>query len=308
MALPALPITWELDGFSFNTGVDIDTGYSAIVKTSRGWRDGAPSRPQLDDRPTSDGAYRSPNYLGPRVIELDGIAQCTRRDERELLGDVLAGLCVGPDDQFDLVCHERTRSLRASVERQGTVSVVDQPDGFTVAFNIQLIANDPRKFSTTVKTDVTAIAQAALGGVQWDGPAVPATGTQWNGPAVPTTGVVWQDSSGVSGIISLDNAGTASTPVQFTITAPVAGTLPMPSITDITNSHTITYGGTLIPGDELFIDTATGLVLLNGSQNAAPLTQSQFFEIPKRSTIQVQFSANGPADTAQLSAAWSDAY
>jgi hypothetical protein len=312
MALPALPVTWELDGFSFNTGASTDpvtgVGYSAIVKTTRGWRDGAPSRPQLTDRPTSDGAYRSPNYLSPRVIELDGIAQVSSKADRELLGDLLAGLCSGPDSQFDLICGERTRSLRAAVERQGTVSVIDQPDGFTVAFNIQVVANDPRKFSTQVKTDVTAIAQAALNGVEWDGPAVPATGAMWNGPASPVTGLVWQASSGVSGIISLDNAGTASTPAQFTITAPATGTLIMPSITDITNGHIITYGGTLIPGDVLTIDTATGLVLLNGSQNAAPMTSAAFFEIPRRSTIQVQFSANGPADTAQLSAVWSDAF
>jgi hypothetical protein len=307
MALPALATTWEIDGVSLNTGLDIDTGFSYVVQKSKGWRDGPPSRPQLDDRPTSPGAYRSPNYYGPRVIELEGIAQATYKDERELLSDTLAGLCADPDNQFQLVCHERTRSLYAWVERLSSASVIDQPDGFTVAFNLQFVATDPRKFSTTVKTDQTAIAQAALLGVEWDGPAVPTTGTQWGGPTSPITGVVWQASSGVSGIMALDNEGTASAPIQFTITAPVTGTLIQPSITDITNGNALVYSGTLVPGDVLTIDTATGLMLLNGSAAGGQLV-GDLFEIPRRSTIQVQFAANGPADTAQLAAVWADAF
>lgn len=308
MNLPALATTWELDGIAFSTGAPDDAGHSYLVKSTKGWRSSAPARPQLSVRPTSAGAYRSPNYFGPRIIELDGIAQAPNKQLREDLADRLSGLCYDPDAQFLLTCHERTRSLTALVERQDEISVIDLPDGFTVSFNILLVATDPRKFSAQVKTASTAIAQSALGGVQWDGPAIPATGTLWNGPAVPITGLVWQDSSGVSGIVSLDNAGNAPTPVQFTITAPVTGTLIMPTITDITNGHVITYGGTLVPGDQLFIDTATGLVLLNGAAAGGQLTRADLFEIPRKSTIQVQFSANGPADTAQLAAAWADAY
>ena len=306
MALPALATTWEIDGFSFNTGADAD-GFSAVVKTTKGWRGSPPSRPQVTSRPTSSGAYRSPNYYGSRVIELDGIAQAPSRDLREILAERLAGLCADPDLQFQLTCNERTRSLFTYVERQTDIDVTDLSDGFTVSFNIQVIATDPRKFSMLVKSAHAFIAQAALGGVQWDGPAVPTTGTQWNGPASPITGLVWQDSSGVSGIMALDNDGTASAPIQFTITAPVTGTLPQPSITDITNSHALTYTGTLVPGDVMTIDTATGLVLVNGVAAAGQLI-GDLFEIPRLSTIQVQFAANGPADTAQLSAVWSDSF
>lgn len=307
MTFPTLPTTWELDGLSFNTGPDDNLGFAYLATKVRGWRGSPPSRPQVTPRPTSSGAYRSSNYYGPRVVELDGIAQAPTRDLREILSDGLAGLCADPDLQFQLTCHERTRSLYAYVERQGDIDVTDLPDGFTVSFNLQLIATDPRKFSTQVKTAQTSIAQAALEGVQWDGPAVPTTGTQWNGPAVPTTGVVWQASSGISGIVALDNAGTASAPIQFTVTAPLTGTLPQPSITDITNGHALTYTGTLVPGDMMTIDTATGLVLVNGVAAGGQLI-GDLFEIPRLSTIQVQFAASGPADTAQLSAVWSDAY
>lgn len=306
MPFPTLPTTWELDGLFINTGPDGGLGFAYLADV-KGWRGSPPSRPQVTNRPTSSGAYRSSNYYAPRIVEFDGVAQAPTRDLREIMSDGLAGLCADPDLQYQLVCNERTRSLYTYVERQGTIDVVDLPDGFTVRFNFQLIATDPRKFSTLVKSASTSIAQAALEGVQWDGPAVPTTGTQWNGPAVPITGVVWQASSGISGIMALDNEGTASAPIQFTITAPATGTLVQPSITDITNGHALTYTGTLIPGDVLTVDTATGLVLLNGVAAGGQMI-GDLFEIPRLSTIQVQFAAAGPADTAQLSAVWSDAY
>lgn len=305
MALPVLGTTWELDGFSFNTGAD-DDGFSAIVKTARGWRDGPPGRPQLSERPTSSGSYRSPNYLGPKVVELDGIAQAPSRNARELLADVLAGLCFGPDDQFQLICHERTRSLYAYVERQGAPSITDLPDGYTVAFNLQLIAADPRRFSLLGKGDSTTLAQADVGGTQWNGPA--GLGVEWNGPAVPVTGTVWQNSSSTSGFLTLDNAGTAPTPVLFTITAAASGTTPMPTITRLDTGEAMIYGGTLVPGDVLTIDTGTGHALLNGNEVGALFTRYQIFEVPKRTAISVQFTASGPADTAQLLAQWADAY
>jgi hypothetical protein len=306
MALPALPTSWELDGVELNAGADGD-GFSYLVKTTRGWRDGAPGNPQLTPRPTSPGAFRSPNYTRPRVIELSGIAQSPTKDLREVLSDTIAGLCLGPDDQFDLICHERTRSLHALVERQGDISVVDMPDGFTVEFNIQLVANDPRKYSTQVKSGQTTLAQTAVQGVVWNGPAG-TTGVEWDGPAVPATGTVWQASSGSSGFISLDNDGTAPTPILFTITGPVTGSIPMPAITNVETGEALIYGGTMAAGDVMTIDTGTGLALLNGNEVGALFTRYQLFEIAKRSTTTVQFTASGPADTASLLAQWSDAY
>jgi hypothetical protein len=306
MVLPTLPTTWEIDGVSLNTGADAD-GFSYIVKSAKGWRDGAPARPQLTNRPTASGAYRSSNYSSSRVYELDGIAQSPTKDSRELLADIIAGLCLGPDDQFQLICHERTRSLYAWVERSGDIVVTDLPDGFTVAFNVQLVATDSRKYSLQTKSGQTTLAQTNVEGVYWNGPAG-STGVEWNGPASPITGTVWQASSGSSGFITIDNDGTAPTPVLFTITAPSSGTLPQPTVTNTITGETITYGGTMVTGDVMTIDTGTGLALLNGNDVGALFTKFQLFEVPKRSTIAVQFTAAGPADTASLLAQWSDAY
>lgn len=297
--------TWSLDGVSFNTGPDA-RGFAYLVSKASGWSGSAPPRPDLTDRPSASGSYRASNYNGPKVVELDGVAECLEWADRDALSDSLAGLCGDPDTLYPLIRTERTRTLSLMVERLGKIEVTEFPDGFTVGFNIQLVASEPRRFSTELKAASTSIAQAALQGVQWDG-TLGTTGSEWDGPGTPITGVVWQAASGTSGFLDIDNAGTSPTPVLFTITAPSSGTLIMPTISD-TRGNVLTYSGTLVPGDVLTIDTATGLCLLNGNSVGGLFSRSDFFEIPPRTTLSVQFSASGPADTASLLAQWRNAY
>jgi hypothetical protein len=305
-ALPALTTQWTLDGVSFNTGADA-RGFSYLVKNAKGWAGSPPARPDLNNRPAGAGAYRASNYDGPRVIELDGIAQCNSRADLELLEDTIAGLCRAPNVLYPLVKKEYGRTLTLNVERNAANDVIPMPDGVTVSFNLFLVAPEPRKFTTTKQGASAGIAQGASLGIAWNG-AAGTTGPEWDGPALPITGTVWEASSGVSGTMAMTNAGTANTPILFTITAPSTGTLPLPTITDTNRGNMITYGGTMVPGDRMTIDTATGLCLLNGQSVGGLFSRADFFEIPARGSLNVQFSAGGPADTATLTASWSNAY
>lgn len=308
MSLPAMTVNyWTLDGVSLGTGED-DNGFSYLVQKSRGWVDGPEPRPEFIDRPSADGSYRSSNYNRSRVIELSGIAQCRTRRDRDRLADSLSGLCRNKDGRYPLVRYEYERTLYCTVERTQRVEVVELPDGVTLTWNLQVTAVDPRKYSAVERTATTGISQAALDGVLWDGPATPITGTLWDGAALPITGLVWQASSGVSGVVDLINEGTELTPVVFTITAPPAGTLVMPTITDTVRGFVLTYGGTMAAGSVLTIDTRTGVCTLDGVPVGGLMTRSDFFELPGRTTIPVQFSAAGPADGATLLATWYDAY
>lgn len=311
MSVPTLPAfsvnTWTLDGVSFNSGQDAN-GFAFLILKSTGWKGSAPRRPDLTDRPDAPGSFRGPNYTGSRVVELEGIAMCPSADTRDALADKLEGLCSGANPLYSLVRNERARSLRLGVEIQGRIAVTELPDGCALAFNIQLVASDPRKFSTTVKTAQTNIAQPPLDGVLWNGTTPGTTGTEWNGPSSPITGVVWQASAGVSGLLTLDNAGNANTPVLFRIDGPSSGTLAQPTIVNTNTGDVLAYSGTLIPGDVLLIDTGTGNVTLNGNSGAGQMSRADFFEIPPHSSIVVQFSGALPAATALLTATWSDAF
>jgi len=305
--LPAVGDSWDLDGFSFNTGAD-DRGYSLLVKTAKGWDDGRPARPRLTDRPNGDGSYRSPNYRGPKVIELAGIAQAGSRADREQLKRRLNAVCADPNALYALSKTTAVDTLTAYVELADAPAVTDLPDGLTLTFNLQFVAPDGRRYSTTLKSALAMLAQAGAEGVYWNGPAPGSTGVEWNGPGPATTGTVYQASSSTGSTIALDNDGTAPAPILFTIAAPSAGTMPTPTITRIDTGETMAYTGTLRPGDLLTVNTGTGLALLNGIPVRGGFGRFEPFEIPKDTAIAVQFSAGGPADTATMLAQWSDAY
>lgn len=306
-SLVAIGDTWDLDGLSFNSGVD-GNGYSFLVKSSKGWDSSLPPRPRLTDRPNGNGSYRASNYRGPRVVELDGIARAGSKLARESLMNALSGICLDPKTLYQLTKTTRAHVLTLFTELADVVSVVPYPDGLSCSFNIQLVAADGRKYSNSLKSALAMLAQASVQGVQWDGPGPGITGTQWGGPGPAITGVVWQASSATGSTIGLDNDGTAATPVLFTITAPSSGTMPTPTITRLDTGETIAYSGTMIPGDVLTINTGTGLALLNGQPVRGLFSRFELFEIAPHSATAAQFSAGGPADTATLLAQWSDAY
>jgi hypothetical protein len=309
VSFPAFSVnTWSLDGVSFNTGPD-GFGHSFLVKSTKGWKGSAPARPDQTLRPNANGAYRGPNYTAPRVVELDGVAQCSTRADRDALCDRLEGLCVDPDALYDLVRNEYSRSLKCRVERQSRIDVTELPDGVTVSFNIQVVASDPRKFSTTQQFAQTTLAQDPADGVLWNGPAPGTSGTEWQGPASdPNTGLVYQSTAGSPGIMVITNNGTASTPVRFTITTPPGQSMLMPQLIVAATGDTISYNGTMAAGSTLTVDTGTGLVLLNGATGSGQLARADFFEVPPKTTYIVQFTAGGPAPGAIASAVWSDAY
>lgn len=305
--LVAIGDSWELDGLSFNTGAD-GNGFSFLVKTSHGWDSGLPARPRLTERPNGSGSYRGANYRGSRVVELVGLAAARSRAEREDLMAALAGVCLDAYTLYPLTKTTSARELTLYTELASEPDITPLPDGRHCLFSIQLVATDGRKYATQLKSAQAMLAQASVEGVYWNGPGPATTGTEWNGPAVPITGTVWQASSGTGSTIALDNGGTAPTPILFTFTAPVAATLITPTVTNNDTGETMAYSGTLRAGEILTINTGTGLALLNGTPVRGLFSRFEPFEIPPRSTIAVQFSAGGPADTATMLAQWSDAY
>lgn len=305
MSLPAIGDTWELDGFQFNAGEFGDRGFSAVASVS-GWDDSLPPRPQLTPRPNGPGAYRGANYRGPMVVGIKGLAKAPSRVDREDLVAALRALCPDAQTLYPLTNVNSARTLTAFVELADTAHVTRLPDGLHVTFDIQAVAVDGRKYSTELQSAQAMLAQAGAEGVYWNGPAG-STGVEWNGPA-GTTGTVYQATSSTSSVIALDNDGFAPTPILFTITAPTTGTMSTPTITNNDTGEVIAYSGTLRTGDVLIINTGTGLALLNGVPVRGLFSRFEPFEVPARSSIAVQFSAGGPADTATLLAQWSDAY
>lgn len=302
--LPVLPVWWELDGTSWNTGPDA-AGNRLLVERATGWTSSAPPRPSVQPRPTASGAYRGPNYRGPKIVELAGKAEAVTPQARETLADQIAALCLDPDTLYPLTRHEHARTLTMWVQLNDVVSVVERPDGLTLDVNVQVIAADPTKYSPANASQSTGIAMAAEGGIAWNGSPSVTGGVEWNGSPTVTGGLIYQDGAGDSGTIVLANTGTAWAPITFTITPESSVT--NPSIANVDTGERITYGGVVT--SVLTINTGTGRTELAGGLNVGgALTSADFFLVPPRSSIRVVFSAAAGSGAAALLAVNSNAF
>lgn len=291
MSIRPTPTTGTLDGLSFGTGVDVD-GYSLAVQQWNGWRDSAPGAAQIENKTQDDGAYRGPNYVGAKRMTLVGVGHSTSALKLELLLDKISGILQGSGSTFPLVRNELTRTLTIWVEKDGAIQTRERPDGHHCYFSIPLVAKDPFKYTADNLTQSTQIASAPADGIQWGGGgaggAAGSTGIEWNGPAA-ITGLVYQTTSGSGGVIRLTNAGTRKAPIKFEVSGGLATN---PTITRVDTGDVIRWGSTVPAGSKLNIDTKTGRTTLDGADVGALLTDSDFFFVPRNSSIDVIFSAD----------------
>lgn len=299
MSVIMLP-TWDLDGLTLNTS-DPD-GVEWIVEQDEGWDSAPAPRLSMMDRVTGHGSYDNDAFLEPRTIVLNGYLIAPTRTAAD--GAVRRLAAVGTSGARSvLTVTEPDRTLTSQV-RLARRTEVSRRSSTCVAFQLSLIAADPRKYATDLHQLTTGAASPAPGGVLWGGPAG-TTGIQWNGPA-ETTGVVWQSGSGATGILSLINAGSMPAPLEFVITD-YAGDITDPTITDLSTGRVISYRGIVPAGASLVIDTETGSVLLNGSNRGPLLSRDEWFSIPAYSQIEIEFSATN-SSSASLLARWRDTY
>jgi hypothetical protein len=287
---------WKVDGWAGNY-VD-DNGVVWFVSQDAGWFEAVEDRVFSTDKPADDGIYSSPNLDAARVINLTGCCKAPDKASLDSARNQFNALLKG-GHLFPLLVEEPVVDKTAMVKRAGGRAIPKTSREFD--WQLIMTAPDARKYAATAKTASTPLAQDAPGGIQWDGPAG-GTGVRWNGPA-GTTGLSYQTGNGQNGVIQISNDGTADTPVTLTIAGPVD----VPSVIRTDTGETITWNGTVAAGATLVIDTGTGSVLLNGSNQRPLLTRADFFVIPP-GVVDVLFQSPTPSPTALLTATWADAW
>lgn len=299
MTVIMLP-TWNLAGITFNT-IDAD-GVEWIVDKDEGW-DAAPGpRLSMADKAVGHGSYDGQSWLEPRTIVLSGrIIAPTRslidgalRRIAAIGGDGARSVLTVAEPDVTLTAEVRL-AVRTDVLRQSTT---------LVAFQLSLVAPDPRKYGT-VHESSTGLASAAPGGVPWNG-TTGTTGVEWNGPT-GTTGVQWQSGVGVTGIVTAVNNGNFEASVELVITAG-AESISNPTVTDVTTQQVISYGGTIPVGSTLIIDTGPGSVLLDGADRGALLSRADWLTVPRQSARQFLFTSSSTSPTASLMVRSQDTY
>lgn len=156
-------------------------------------------------------------------------------------------------------------------------------------FAIDMTAADPRRYEAEVAVSTML--------------AAPGTGLVW-----PVVWPVNWGTIGVNGKVAVANPGNTETISRF-----VVGGGEMPDgfvIVNATTGERLTYLGPVTAGTTITLDTATRTALINGSGPGSRfLASPQWWSIPPRSSIDVQFLALGSTTgTPQLTIYTAPAY
>jgi hypothetical protein len=279
------PVTYgcqfTIGGITINGSTD-STGCDWVLTSETGWFASPAIKTARVDKPAARGTFRGNEFRGARVIVL----QCTvsaptvaalRAAEYRALG-----ICPNPHLQYPLtVVDETGLSLYANVVLDGEILIT--PISWSSAtVSIQLVAPDPRKFSSNPTVVSVLLASAGTGGI-----------------AYPVAYPVSYGTPGLPGAVVLTNTGSADSDPTVTLTGPLTN----PSLIRADTGDTVTYLGTLLATDTLVIDFGAGSAMLNGI-NRRSLLSAGWFTIPGYSSITMLFRTTNIADTGSMSVSY----
>lgn len=219
---------------SIGTGPDAN-GISWIWQEIKGW-DSPDVAGQVVQRSGDHGGYPAPQFYAARIITVTIMAtaptQALRDYARSLFQQIIP-VGITPGDLAMLVYNEPVPK-QAQIRRSGKIP--EQYPSLTDAiFTANLVAPDPRKYSTTRNTVTAYMAGGAGGGSM----VVPFTVPFSLAPGLPP------------GTATCVNGGTFETRPQVLIRGPVNG----PVITNVTYNRSVSFSQvSLGAGDSLLVD------------------------------------------------------
>jgi hypothetical protein len=233
----------------------------------QGW-DSPDQRAEYTPREADHGAWAAPVYLSQRPITLAGKIETSGLAALDSAMDQLIAACALTDTTLTVY---ETTPKQATVRRSGSPLLRPITDRIA-EYSLLVTAADPRRYSTTLLSQSTAL------------PSV--TG----GLTLPVTLPVTISATTVAGSITLTNSGSMATRPTLTIAGPVTtptivAALPGGSVTQIA------YGATLQAGDVLVIDSAARTVVLNGTASRRLYFSGTWPEIPAGSSVTYSWSS-----------------
>ncbi|MFD5509029.1 hypothetical protein ACFWIB_14800 [Streptomyces sp. NPDC127051] len=257
----------RVDLGSVSLGMVDAAGVAWHLTEMQGW-DSPDQRAEYTPREADHGAWAAPVYLSQRPITLAGKIEAGGLAALDSAMDQLIAACALTDTTLTVY---ETTPKQATVRRSGPPLLRPITDRIA-EYSLLVTAADPRRYSTTVLSQSTAL------------PSV--TG----GLTLPITLPITISATTVAGSITLTNAGSMATRPTLTIAGPVVtptivAALPGGSVTQIA------YGATLQAGDVLVIDSAARTVVLNGTASRRLYFSGTWPEIPANSSVTYSWSS-----------------
>lgn len=283
---------WTLGDLRFDPDRTDANGVLWFVAEETGFFGAPGTNADTTQRLNAHGAYRSPGWKTERTISLKGHAFAPSYRALRTAVNQITGILSDPYEPAALTCYTETGPLTCDVYLDGDI-LTSPLDIYNpgIEFSLQVVAPDPRKYSTVTQTMRADVPRADTGDGLEFVPDDPDTGmfTTFSSPAAgnnggldfTTHGGLLFGQSNATGIMQLSNAGTAPTTPIYTLYGP----LHTPTLTATTSGQRseLTYNDTLGPGERIVVDPAAPSVLLGGTASRRHLLNpAQFagFAIP----------------------------
>lgn len=260
--------------------IGLAPGTNQVVTDIKGWHGSAGMRRNSTPRLWAHGNFMERGWKSSRVVTLSGHVSCSTRAEAAALCDTYAAL-FGDGTPGVFVVNDLDQGYRqAEVVLAGAIDV-RWDGGLEVDFDVDMEAPDPRKYGQALSS--------------MTGPSNPGGGLQFD--LFTTNGVLDFSTGGDSGTVTIQNQGTADSPVAFDIT----GYAPGFTITEEATGRQLIYTATVMDGDVLTLDAADGSVTLNGTADRSSyLSRRDWTNLQPGASSTFLFESNGADASAKM--------
>jgi hypothetical protein len=261
-------MVWTLEGITFHHADVRDAhGVQWILTNEKGFWGAPGTGATLTPRINFHGAFRTPGWKKERTVTLTG--RCYAHDYATLrrAESQVQALLSDPRVPGTLTCYSELGALELSVFLDDPIlcaplDIVSEPG---IEFSIQVVATDPRKSSVETQMFSTGLPADSGTGLNFTEVVTPDPGNGlFFGYGGDSDGLTF-GTSNASGVLMLDNIGTAPADAVYTLTGP----LDTPVITSA--GGTMKYHASLAAGEFVVITPAAPSVALGGLANRREL-------------------------------------
>lgn len=167
IALDGNPI-WHLDWLTLDPYNPDPNGVTWILEDEVGFWDGATPRLTSDtsalvEKVNKHGAMLGPNWMMERIITLKGKTFAPDQGTLSLAVTQLSSICSDPNQTYKLSCDSVLGQIYCNVRLDAQTQITPFALAPSFAWSIQLIAPDPRKYTTQTYTSTLQLPQASTG-------------------------------------------------------------------------------------------------------------------------------------------------
>ena len=265
-------ITVILDNLVFTSYETPTIQYRLDEAAIEGWYDGAPMRRTEEPRPTQWGDFKTPGYLGSRLITLTGTAIAPDYVTLQAMRDEFMSTLINGQYAMMEVRTTSTGKRFIEVGLESTPKWTRKTDTFAT-FKLDLLAPDPRIYG--IERVFTIIGARNEGGLPYP---------------LRYPEVYGNDSANETQFVR--NIGNADAWPTIVVT----GNMPDGfSITD-GKGHWVEYKAPVIMSAPITLDFTKGKATQKGQDRTTNLTKRGWFPIPPGGSVQPRFTFSGKQD------------